>query len=258
MRHPFRNRLRQLIVVLTVVGLVGYTLYADALPLYGKSHLQVVAALPIQLVPSPVTFAIWFVIFAGLIMYATYQLMPRQTGNSLHNRTGFWLLVAAVGHCVWVHFWHMGDWQWALVGAVVELEALMAIYVRLEIGRIRVRRNETLFVRLPFSIYLGWSAVTTTITLAAFLNTGDWLPIALQDEQWLLIVITLLAVLVGFVAMRHRDFVLALTVVWGLAGLGLRHQSNLTILLAVIILSAAVLLAVAAVPTDRRPHTLKF
>ncbi len=251
MRHPLRNRLRQLVVLIATVSLIGFTLYADALPLHGRHHLQVAQSLSIQFNPVLLTFSIWLPVFAGLIAYATYQLMPRQAGNGLHNRLALWLLVAAIGHCAWVYFWHLGQWQWALVGSVVQLEALMAIYVRLEIGRIRVRRNETLFVRLPFSLFLGWTSVIVTVTLSAFLDTVVWDPFSLAAEQWLLIAITTLGVLIGFVAMRHRDFVLALSVIWGLAGIALQHRDNLAVTLAVLIMSIAMLLAVAAAPSER-------
>lgn len=250
------SRLRQLISLIMVLGTIAVVTYADALPLAGRSQRQILQELDIWFRPNTLTLLLWLPVFAGLIAYATYQLMPRQTGNGLHSRLFLWLLVACGGQCAWVYFWHLGDLQWALVAIIVQLEGLMAAYVRLGIGRIRVRRNESICVRMPISLYLGWTSILTTLTLTAFLTTVTWDPFPLNNESWLLIVITLLSVLIGFVTMRHRDFVLALIVIAGLVGLAIEHRTNLTIVLAVAIMSVAMLLATAAMPTDQRPTTL--
>ncbi len=54
------------------------------------------------------------------------------------------------------------------------LLCLIALYIRLGIGQIRVPPSERWLVHLPFSIYLGW------VTVASIANTT----IVLDYLQW--------------------------------------------------------------------------
>lgn len=246
-----RNRLRQLLIVLAIGGTVGFALYADLLPLGGRFQPQLWTTYDLLLTPMGVTFAAWGVVAGGMIAYATYQMMPRQTQNGLHNRLFPWLLLACGGHVGWVFCLHVELLEWALFAIFLQMDGLLAIYMLLGFGRIRVRRNEILFVRIPFSLYLGWTSLMATLTFTAYLTTTAWDQLAIDSASWLLLVLMLITILVGIVAVRHRDFVLGLIVVWWLAGVGLQHPSDLVVVMAVIILSLALMLSIAAVPSGR-------
>jgi hypothetical protein len=57
------------------------------------------------------------------------------------------------------------------------LMSLIAIYLRLNVGREPAPLRERLAVHLPFSVYLGWITIATiadvAVTLVA-LNWADW------------------------------------------------------------------------------------
>src|SRR4051812_39191074 len=47
-------------------------------------------------------FAIWVPIYLGFLVYAGYQLLPRQRARQVHRETGWWLLASAVFNTGWL------------------------------------------------------------------------------------------------------------------------------------------------------------
>ncbi|HFC11771.1 MAG TPA: hypothetical protein ENJ56_02925 [Anaerolineae bacterium] len=251
MLDSLRQRLRQLTVLLAVAGMIIFNVYVRELPFYSATRQKISPQLATQLIPATYTALIWYAIFTGLIAYATYQLLPRQTRNALHNRLAFWLVLACVAQVVWIYLWDLAIYQWALCALFVLLEAVIVMYRRLEIGRIRVRRNETLFVRLPISLFLGWLTITTLVYSTTFLTLIGWDYLNISPELWAIIAIGLTAILAGIVAQRHHDFIYAAAVIWGFSGIAVANPTSLPISLTVIVLSIAMLLAILASPTAR-------
>ena len=256
MKRAIFDRLRQLLVLTALVGMLAFTVYSMELPLNGRTQQQIARDFDVFLIPADYAFAIWAVIYMGLIAYMTYQLLPRQTDNALHRQIAPWFMIGCVANCAWIYCWHFGLYQWALCAMLVLLESLMAIYVRLGIGRFRVRRNEILFVRIPFSLYFGWITVATIVTITTYLDHIDWHAYGLHPELWALIVLSVGALLGGLVAMRHRDFVYAGAIIWGFVGVAVKHSNNLPIVFTVAVMSAVMILAIFAVPSVERTVTL--
>ena len=54
------------------------------------------------------------------------------------------------------------------------LVSLIAIYIRLSIGRMITTRSEIWLVKVPFSIYLGWITVATVANATSLLDYLKW------------------------------------------------------------------------------------
>ncbi len=256
MRRAFSDTFRQLLVLTAFVGMILFTLYASVLPLNGQSQQQVAANASIYLLPASYAFSIWIVIYVGLIAYVIYQYLPRQKTNTLHKQIAPWFILSCAANCAWVYCWHYGYFQWALCAVLVLIESLMTLYLRLGIGRIQVHRNETLFVRIPFSLYFGWLTIITIITISVYLNSINWDAYGLEPELWAIIVLGITALISGLVALRFRDFVYASGVIWGFIAIAVEHNSSLPIAFTVVIMSVVMLLALLAVPTIQPSATL--
>ena len=113
---------------------------------------------------SPVTpagwaFVIWVLIYAGSLVLAVYQLLPRQLPRRVHRETGWWLVGAFTASTVWVPIFGTGViWlsQIVLITLVVCL-----IFVAHRFTRIGPAENATeqFAFRLPVMLYLGWATV---------------------------------------------------------------------------------------------------
>jgi hypothetical protein len=84
------------------------------------------------------------------------------------------------------------------------LATLVAIYMRLNIGKSAVSLREKLAVHLPFSVYLGWITIASIANVAVFLFSENWDGFGISQETWatLIIIIALLVTLLVIVTRR--------------------------------------------------------
>ncbi len=91
-----------LVLVLTVNWL------ANALPLGGLQTGQVSALYESYFTPAGFTFAIWGVIYTGLLLYAIYQALPARRDEARLAGIGRLFVVNSLLNCAWLFAWH---WQ---------------------------------------------------------------------------------------------------------------------------------------------------
>ena len=75
--------------------------------------------------------------------------------NPSLRRIGYLYALSCAANIAWLFLWHYEQFVWTLVAMVTLLLLLIAIYLRVGIGRSRVPAAETWVVRVPFSLYLG-------------------------------------------------------------------------------------------------------
>ena len=151
-----RSLTRQLIIILSVVATIVVNGLANALPLNGQQTGEVSDRFPVYFVPAGYVFAIWGVIYAGLIAYAVYQALPAQRTNLRLAAIDAPFVIASLANIVWIFLWHYEVFPGTMAVMLVLLGALMTIYLRLGINKFKVPSAERWAVHVPFSIYLGW------------------------------------------------------------------------------------------------------
>ena len=73
-----KNTLRQIVVALTILVTIAINILADALPINGLNTGKISDSFHVYFVPAGYVFAIWGIIYIGLIAYAVYQALPAQ------------------------------------------------------------------------------------------------------------------------------------------------------------------------------------
>lgn len=221
-----------LVVVLVMNGL------ATALPLGGKTTEELSDAIPTLFTPAGYVFSIWGLIYLGLLGFAWYQSRSQAADESVVERIGYWFVASCAFNSVWIVLWHYEQVSLSLVAMLGLLVSLIAIYLRLDIGRRPVSASEKRSVHLPFSVYLGWISVATIANVSAVLYTLGWDGGPLSPQAWTIIMVSVAAVL-GIVMIKLRNEVaFPLVIVWALIGIAVARSS---------IWSIAVTAAVAAV-----------
>ena len=165
---------RQSLNVLLVLATLVVNILADALPINGLNTGAISDRFHVYFVPAGYVFAIWGLIYIGLITYGIYQALPAQRENPrLRSVDGFFAL-ASLANIAWLFLWHYEQFVGTLAAMLVLLASLIAIYLRLGIGETQVSRSETWLVRVPFSIYLGWITVATIANVKEVLYSLKW------------------------------------------------------------------------------------
>jgi benzodiazapine receptor len=147
----------------------------------------------------------------------------------------------------WIFVWQFESLILSVVLIFALLLTLIAIYLRLNIGRSKVKNSERLAVHLPFSVYLGWITIASIADVAVTLTAYKWDGFGISPEMWAIIVVAVALVITLLMLGLRRDIAYALVVIWALVGIGVNHSNNQTVVLLTEIGSIIVAIAVLAV-----------
>ncbi|HEY5159030.1 MAG TPA: hypothetical protein VII93_13805, partial [Anaerolineales bacterium] len=184
-----KNTLRQILVILTVIITITINILADALPINGLNTGAISDRFHVYFVPAGYVFAIWGLIYIGLIAYGVYQALPAQKNNPRLQAISWWVVLGGLANCTWIFLWHYEQFVGTLAAMLILLATLIAVYLRLGSGLTKVTAGETWAVRVPFSIYLGWITVATVANVTDVLDYLKWNAFGLPAQTWLLIVL---------------------------------------------------------------------
>jgi hypothetical protein len=208
-----------LAVVLAMNGL------ANALPIGGKTTGEISDSIPTLFTPAGYVFSIWGLIYLGLLAFAWYQSRSQEQGQSVAERIGYWFVASCAFNSIWIVLWHYEQFSLSLVAMLGLLVTLIAIYLRLDIGRRPVSASEKRWVHLPFSIYLGWISVATIANVSAVLYTVGWNGGPLSPEAWTAIMVIVAAVLGIVMILLRNEVAFPLVLVWALIGIAVARLS---------------------------------
>ncbi|MBN2066384.1 MAG: hypothetical protein JW771_06215 [Candidatus Thermoplasmatota archaeon] len=216
-----------LIAFLTVI----INILANALPLNGKYTGDIAGNIPNLFVPSGLTFAIWGVIYVLLILFALYQARDLFSAKKIEmpflHRISFWFILAGIGNIIWIFLWHYEQVILSILPMLLLFVSLLAMYLRLEIGKIKVMLKEKLAVHTMVSVYLGWITVATIANVTAVLVTLGWDTMILDTQILLTLVILIVATIIGLLVLIQReDIGYTLVIIWALLGIAIKRMQS--------------------------------
>jgi hypothetical protein len=220
------NRLNQILVILGVVVTLTINTLADVLPINGLGTGTISDQFQVYFVPAGYVFSIWGLIYLGLIAYAVFQALPAQRDNPRLKGIVGWFLLSSAANSAWIFLWHYLLFGWTLVAMVVLLVSLIVIYLKLGIGRAPVSSGEKWFVRLPFSIYLGWITVATIANVTDVLKWVNWSGWGIAPQTWAVIMLVVAVVVAALMTFTRRDGAYLLVLIWAFAGIAVKFPSE--------------------------------
>jgi hypothetical protein len=237
-----KNTFRQISVVVIILTTITINILADALPINGLNTGRISDNFHVYFVPAGYVFAIWGLIYMGLLAYAIYQALPGQKINPRLQSTGWWVVLGGLANSVWIFLWHYQQFVGTLAAMLVLLGSLIAVYQRLGIGRIRVSTGENWAVRIPFSVYLGWITVATVANVTDVLDYLKWNVFGIAAQTWFLVVLVAVLVISTLMSLNRRDVAYILVILWSLVGIGYKFSNEPLIWIASLITSLLVAL----------------
>lgn len=195
----------------------------------------------VLITPANYAFAIWGVIYLGLLAYGIYQLLPEQGTNAVLRQVDYLLIAACLAQIAWVFLFQAQFFGWSvlLMGAI--LIPLLVIYRLLGIGLRPVSRAETWAVHVPFSIYTAWISVATIVNVASALYSTAWNGWGLAPLIWTVIMLLVGSAIGGVVALQRGDMAFVGVLLWAYGAIAVR-QSTSTPIVVTVILAALILL----------------
>lgn len=221
-----KNTLRQIAVVVVLLATITINVLANALPFNGLNTGEISDRFKVYFVPSGYVFAIWGLIYIGLIVYAIFQALPSQRENPRLRATGWWVVLGGIANSAWIFLWHYEQFPLTLVAMLTLLASLILTYLKLGIGRNKVSSLETWMVRVPFSIYLGWISVATIANVSDVLDFAGWNQWGFSDGTWMIGILAVVVALSGVMNYYRRDIAYTAVLLWALAGIGVKFPDS--------------------------------
>ena len=221
-----KDTVRQVVNVLAVVAVIVVNGLANTLPLNGLTQSEISDRFDVFFVPAGYAFSIWGLIFLGLTAFAVYQALPAQRENLRLRRVGYLFALSCVANITWLFLWHYEVFVLTLVAMLALLLLLIAIYLRLDIGRAQVSGVERWLVDVPFSVYLGWITVATIANVTVVLDYLGWNGWGISPQAWTVIMLFAGLVIATAMSLTRGDVAYSLVLIWAYVGIAVKHQDT--------------------------------
>ena len=226
-------RLRKTLSILNLLGFLGMVIVnylAVALPLNNKTTGELSDQYPNLFVPAGFTFSIWGVIYLLLAIFIVYQLIYALRGNTQNSsfleKIGILFSVSSLANLSWVFAWHFELVSLSLFLMLILVGSLMAIYLKLQIGRSDLSKSEKYLVHLPFSVYLGWITIATIANTTALLVDLGWNRFGVSEQFWTIAVIIIGIAISLTILFYRKDIFYCLVVDWALYGILIKRLTT--------------------------------
>lgn len=174
--------------------------------------------------PAGITFSIWSVIYAYLLIFALYVLgVFRKSSNAIIEKIGKPFILSCICNIAWMFSWQYQLIWLSLIFMIVLFLSLATIVMRLKASPLSTK--EMWLVKVPFSIYFGWITVATVANITVFLVSIGWNGFGFNDPFWMIIIASVAALIGIITTLVNKDFFYGLVFVWAYAGILFKHLS---------------------------------
>lgn len=237
---------RRLLILLAALFAIGIS-QAQILMGWGQSPAEFAADSDATLRVAGYAFAIWGVIYLGLLIYAVRQALPDTPDSALRNRLAWPSALALTGIGVWIL---AAAYDYEIATIVLIFGSLLVLLVPLLGNATAIRAlplgdKERWLTVWPLAMLAGWLSIASPVNLITIATGNGWLPDAPSPTVVAMAAIGLVALLALFVTARLRTLAFALPVAWGLGGVFVAEQGR-NPLLAQVAVGAAVAIIAAA------------
>ena len=209
-----------------VNGLAGSTTI-----LGGKLTAQISDANPTLITPAGYVFSIWGIIYVLLGVFVVFQALPSQKGKDYQGRVGWLFVLSSLLNIAWLFLWQFEYLSLSVVLMFLLLATLIAIYLRLNVGKSTVSLREKLAIHVPFSVYLGWITIASIADVAVTLVSVGWDGFGISPETWAALIIIIALVIALLVIVTRKDVAYGLVIVWASVGIAVKQSGNQSIVM---------------------------
>jgi len=244
-----KKKLLQIGNIAGFIATVVVNFLAVGLPLNNKTTQQLSDALPNLFVPAGITFSIWSVIYILLGVFAIYQgkdLFKQEKDDlSFLDKISYFFILSSIANVAWIFFWHYELVPISLIMMLILFISLLALYLRLDIGKGDASKQERNFIHLPISVYFGWITTATVANVTALLVSLNWDGFGIAEEIWAVVILIVVALIYVLTVLTRNDIAYGLVGVWSTLGIVLKQITiapvvGITALIVLIVIGLAI------------------
>lgn len=220
-----------LLNVLSVISVLVVNYYSQTGNINGQTIGGLSGRYANLFTPAGYAFAIWGIIFLGLVVYVVYQCISvfknKKTLEEYEN-TGYWFALVNVANASWVIAWLYEYTGLSVLIMVFMLIGLLTIVIKTNMERWDAPLTAIACIWWPICLYAGWITVATIANISAYLSKLNWNGGFLSEEYWTITLIIIAAGINCFMIWNRNMREFALVGVWALVAIYMRHSEGYT------------------------------
>jgi hypothetical protein len=222
--------IRQISTFIAILAAFGMNIWANVNPPNGLTIGEISQNIfkNVLITPASYAFAIWGLIYLGLISFAIFQALPAQKSDGLLYKIGYKLAITSISQIIWVFCFLYRQYDASMVAMLCILFPLIGAYWSLPF-KTRVSRWQQWLIKLPISIYLAWISVATIVNGAILLEFWQWDGWGLSPEVWTVIMLLIAGLITHFVVLPRLDFAYAGVFIWAAIAIAIRNSEIMLI-----------------------------
>lgn len=252
---------RQWLTVVAVLTAIAINGISNVYPPAGKNTGEVSNTIlgGVLITPAGYAFAIWGLIYIGLIAYSIYQALPARRHEAAFQKASWGIIGACVLQIIWIYVFLTFNF-WPSVVFIIGILACLA-YAYVSSRSVKATWKNRWLFQAPISIYFGWITVATVVNVAGALYVMDvptenfrtFSSTVDASTEGLLATIVMMAISAGIaaiVATRYQDAVYPAVAVWALIAIAIRNSTLLPLAATGAVLAIALCILLSKVRTS--------
>lgn len=230
MQKIIGSRGRQWLTVAAVLLAVAINALSNFYPPAGKNIGEVsnTTFADVLITPAGYAFAIWGLIYVGLIAFSLYQALPAQRQQPAISQVSWAVIGACLLQILWVYAFLTARFWLSVVLMLGILACLIAAYVQTR--SVRPSRAVRWLLRAPISVYFGWITVASVVNISSALIISlpaVWSTVFAGSVGLTAVMMAVSAGLAAIVALKYGDAFYPAVTVWALSAIAVRQSGNL-------------------------------
>ena len=217
---------QKILVVVLFFVMVCINIFAFTIKINGRTTAEIAHSYPNLFTPADYTFSIWGLIYIMLIAFVFYQLgfygkNRHVLEDELLYQARIILMITSLLNIGWLIAWHYDYMALSLMFITLLLISLK-IFCKI-IRTQHLTTSEKIFIKLPFSIYYGWITIAIAANAVTLLVSIRWGGFGIPNVIRTILLLIFLTSVVIFRAIRNKDLIYCITVLWGYTGVLVKH-----------------------------------
>lgn len=190
--------------------------------------------------PAEYAYTIWMLIYLLLAIWLYYRIITR-TSQEIYLRIGYLLPINFALNALWIYLFTKRLFLLSLIDMLLILVTLIFIYFTVQNSS-----SKTLFLRLPFSFYLGWISVTTIVNLFVVLEVhGANQLLGFSETAWTVILLLVGGIISLAFTLTNQDISYSLAFIWTYISIIIQRNDVLPVVIAAWLVVGVLLVTVA-------------
>ena len=255
-----KNKILASLHLIVLLAVIYWNYYSNTGAINDKTIGSISNNINDLFTPAGYAFAIWGIIFLGLIALSVYMLVRSfkdDSANKFIEQAAPTLILAHLGNAVWLWFWLNEQTGISVIIMFFILSMLISTVVRLKMELWDAPFKFIALVWIPISLFFGWISVATIANIAAYLKKINWNG-GLSEITWTIIMIfiaTLLAVVMIMIRnMREYSAVF----IWAFIAIAVRHFNEIDSIAYSAIIGSVIIGLVSGIHAYKNRKTLPF